>query len=259
MLEEFKSSVLIGLFIFLFLFLFKPFGLETAGAKALEYAFYFGLATTVVSLFYEVLLAYILRIDRQSHHWTFGKWLISVLFLIILIAMANYSILAMIYDGFDFSAYRFLRIAYSTFLVGIFPIFFIGFIKLNHSLRKHENLARNYNISKEESDHIWNIGSSENGSLDIPVNNFLYAEAMQNYIALNFIDDGMHRKELIRQTMKELESTIPVKSIQRCHRSFIVNKNHISSITGNAQGLKLEINNKEDSVPVSRSYIDKFK
>jgi DNA-binding LytR/AlgR family response regulator len=45
----------------------------------------------------------------------------------------------------------------------------------------------------------------------------------------------------------------------RCHRTYIVNTSKIADVSGNAQGLKLEIEKTEFKIPVSRSQIPEFK
>jgi hypothetical protein len=56
----------------------------------------------------------------------------------------------------------------------------------------------------------------------------LYLESMQNYIKLHFKDDV----SVIHQTMTVLEQTLPQNIFFRIHKSFLVNINHIDSISG---------------------------
>ena len=86
---------------------------------------------------------------------------------------------------------------------------------------------------------------------------------MQNYVELSAISSGKVDRVLLRQTISstytQLQS-IDAGNVQRCHRSYIVNLDKISQVSGNAQGLKLSFDGLEDVlVPVSRSYIAGFK
>ena len=57
---------------------------------------------------------------------------------------------------------------------------------------------------------------------------------------------------------KKIHKEIQVKessSLKRCHRSHLVNLKKVKNISGNAQGLKLELINQSEMVPVSRNYI----
>ncbi len=70
----------------------------------------------------------------------------------------------------------------------------------------------------------------------------LYLESMQNYVKLHFKDDT----SVIHQTMTVLEQTLPQNIFFRIHKSFLVNVNHIDSISGG----RLFVNKQE--LPIAR-------
>ena len=61
-------------------------------------------------------------------------------------------------------------------------------------------------------------------------------------------------KEIIRSSLTRLEGQIQIKSIVRCHRSFIVNLDKVIKVSGNAQGFKLHLEGTDFMVPVARKY-----
>jgi len=79
---------------------------------------------------------------------------------------------------------------------------------------------------------------------------------MQNYVVIN---DITLSKQTFRSTLSKLADELLVYNIVRCHRSYLVNINAIKSVSGNAQGLKLQLKNTEQIIPVSRKYISKIK
>lgn len=260
LIAEIKSSVIIGFFVFMFLFLFKPFGMHRAGSMVALYSAYFGIATSVVSLLANLFIDHILKVDRQSPKWTFGRWLLSVVFVVLLIAFANYFIMAYINQDVSFKFAHFLRIAYTTVLIALFPVGFIGYLHLTKMLRQNEAFAGRFvrpEIDNERKGLV--IGKDANASLRIDQEDFLFAEAMQNYLAVYHYSDGELKKDIIRMTLKELESSISNEQIVRCHRSFICNLRNIEEISGNAQGLKLKMKYSDHTVQVSRSYLDLFR
>jgi len=226
----------------------------------MTYAFYFGAITAFVSLAYELFLDYVVKLDRQTERWTFGKWIVSVSFLICLIASANYILMYQVLHAVSLSLKSFVAILYSTFLIGIFPITFFGALSMTQARRRNEALAEGFVKHKEpENGRTVIIKADDGEELELMSIQFLYAEAMQNYLAVHYEEDGIVKKEVFRLAMKELESQISGHAILRCHRSFMVNQNRISKISGNAQGLKLKLDNVEELIPVSRTYIDRFK
>jgi len=50
-----------------------------------------------------------------------------------------------------------------------------------------------------------------------------------------------------------------VTEIFRCHKSYIVNKVKIDSITGNAAGYKLKLKDYSEYIPISRKWNKKIK
>jgi DNA-binding LytR/AlgR family response regulator len=81
----------------------------------------------------------------------------------------------------------------------------------------------------------------------------LFIKAADNYVEIHYLDLGIPRKKLLRQTLKNILQLLPFKEFVRCHKSYIVNLNQIASSYGNAQGYKLRIKNTSEVVQVSRS------
>lgn len=72
-------------------------------------------------------------------------------------------------------------------------------------------------------------------------------------------NDGQFKKITERATIKNIEEATSGSPVVKSHRSFLVNVNDIINISGNAQGLLLELSDCDRSIPVSRSYVDLFR
>ncbi|MCD8101618.1 MAG: LytTR family transcriptional regulator [Alistipes sp.] len=57
----------------------------------------------------------------------------------------------------------------------------------------------------------------------------VYAEGMQNYVKLHLAGESI----VIHQTMSSLEGILPAGSFYRIHRSYLVNVDHIATVSGN--------------------------
>jgi DNA-binding LytR/AlgR family response regulator len=78
---------------------------------------------------------------------------------------------------------------------------------------------------------------------------------MGNYSTIYFIENGLPKKEVIRATMKNIESELSKdKNIVRCHKSFFVNIDKITTTSGNARALYLHLNELDFPIPVSRGF-----
>ncbi len=80
----------------------------------------------------------------------------------------------------------------------------------------------------------------------VKINDILYIEAEHVYLNIVLINQKVIT---IRQSLKLLYSNLPDDDILQCHRSYIVNQNHIKSWDTNLLTL---VNGKE--IPVSRNF-----
>lgn len=101
------------------------------------------------------------------------------------------------------------------------PISFDRFLKA-------ANKAFDYFTTQQNgpTDHIF--VKTDHRLEKISFNDLLFAEAMENYVAL--YTNG--KKMITHATLKSLQSALPSYFIQP-HKSYLVNINHISSIEGN--------------------------
>lgn len=256
--SQVKESIGVGVFVFLFLFLLRPFGSHQIDTiDAFYNALVFGVLTFVVSLGYDLVLQKIFKIEFDKPTWTFWKWLLSTVGLILSISVANFLLmtLSLGYMGFDWV--NFIYQIYATFLVGVFPIIFFGTINLLSNQKKFSQLAEDVRV------HDSRIGTqpsvqliTEQGETEIDSSKLLYVEALQNYVTIHF--ENMPSVTL-RATLKSIEDQLGVVGLIKSHRSYLVNPSKVVAVNGNAQGLKLSMIDSVAIVPVSRKYISVVK
>ncbi len=86
----------------------------------------------------------------------------------------------------------------------------------------------------------------------------LYIEASENYIIVNYEENGIKKKCQIRNTMKSVEPLCETAGFVRTHRSYIVNPAHIKLIRRSEGGYYFADlgTGDEEGIPVSRKYYD---
>ncbi len=255
--EDRSSSikVLLGVSIFvtLFLYLLKPFDLDKAGGETLKIAFTFGCITFLSGLVYDLILRYVFRLKQEGEKYNLARWIITIVGLLLFISFFNFLYLFFIF-GLPKSA--FFNMIGATFIVGIFPTVFIGAISMLKSEKKNIEIANKLNT--KVSSQTSNTTSSKT-IFDIPTKDILYIESLQNYISIYYTKSTDLQKKTERATLKSCVAQIENTDLIKCHRSYIVNRSKIENVSGNAQGLKLKLVEVAFLVPVSRSYISKFK
>lgn len=142
-----------------------------------------------------------------------------------------------------------------TLLVIIIP--YSGVLFYLAATMKGENIDT---LLASAGNHLVNI-LDENGELHIAVDldQILFLKSADNYVAVYFIKDGKVKKELVRTTMKRLETELDSFPIRRCHRSYMVNIKKIAVSMRSSHGLDLTIHDFPDEpIPVSKNYAPFF-
>lgn len=81
-------------------------------------------------------------------------------------------------------------------------------------------------------------------------------KSANNYIEIIYKEEGKTNHRLIRNTLKNTEELLSkYRSLIRCHRSCIVNKNFIQKVIKGTFGLKFKLFDYDQEIYVSRQYI----
>lgn len=267
--ESFKDRSLkcglFGLFVFLFLFVFRPFEIGELQDQLLKVSFGYGMLCFVVMFVLNVVLFNLFPKYFSESKWTVQRELIWSVVNLLCIGGANfiYSFLLHITVA---NLYSMILILTYTLAVGLFPItvaVIINYNRWNHKYEK-ESEALNPMIEAEVSAKpLSDIAQvkflAENGSpeLEIWPHHFLYAKADDNYVELYYLINDQKSRKVIRNTLKNLHSFLPMQpNFYRCHKSFVINLDYVKHISGNAQGYKFHLNHADELIPVSRANND---
>lgn len=82
-----------------------------------------------------------------------------------------------------------------------------------------------------------------------------YVESQNNYVNINYLVDESMTSYLLRCSTAQIEDAFKDTSVIRCHRSFLVNLNHIKLLKHSKGRATIVLSDKAGTeVPVSRSY-----
>ena len=113
-------------------------------------------------------------------------------------------------------------------------------------------------VTDQDSQVILEGTTNEHVSLDI--SDLLYIEAVGNYVKVTQLHDGEVKTNMLRATMKQMEDSLQAyPMIVRCHRAFMVNLAQVEQISSNSRAMQLVMRHSHDSIPVSRSNVNKLK
>jgi len=270
LVDNIKGALMSGIIITMVLIIFKPLGIDTAPSGLFLTSLIYGGITFAVVLIYQLIVIYVLKIDREAQTWTLWKWLTHTILMIMCIALVNIIYGYMQFD-FDIHLRSVIIIIANTLLIGLVPVGVTGSIAVLTNKTKFVEIAdslflplRNDNSKNGEEQQSIEIKAG-NQSLNLMPSRILFAKSLQNYVqvyALDLVDSAENVEVItltVRKTLSSLETDLKGYGIERCHRSFLVNKKKIATIQGNAQGLKLSFEGTDQMVSVSRKYVDRFR
>jgi DNA-binding LytR/AlgR family response regulator len=90
--------------------------------------------------------------------------------------------------------------------------------------------------------------------LNILPNQLIYCCAADNYVDFFYLENNKVKRQTQRNTLTNIsEVLVPFPFFIKCHRSYLVNLTFVKNVFGNAQGLRIMLQNIETEIPVSRS------
>lgn len=246
---------------------FQPYGINFLASPHHGYfvlvmglisAFTFFVSTLVVpGLFPELF---------KSERWTVRKEIIwnAGMFVVLI---AGFALAAIVLEISGFQSLTLFR----SGALAILPLVLFNLMNYNNSLkgRLTKVIATGRQWLSEDSKESTPapqqeevVLKSDNGreSFTNLLQNIILIQSAGNYIEIFYRDGAMVRKRLIRQTLSAIETVLSkFPSIRKCHRSNLVNIDHITRLTGSSAAFTLEADGLNFGIPVSRQYISFFR
>jgi hypothetical protein len=135
------------------------------------------------------------------------------------------------------------------------------YVQLEKISMGHPENMESLNDRKQQG--IWSMIPflDEKGILRFSVKreDLLYLEAADNYVLIHYLDGDKKMKYMIRTTLKRIEQEFAAKNLVRCHRSFIINIDHVRTIRREKEGLIINFESPVNiTVPISKTYLEVF-
>jgi len=93
--------------------------------------------------------------------------------------------------------------------------------------------------------------------LTLKTKDLIFLESSDNYVVIHYESEGKTKSYLIRNTLKQLEKDLAEFPLLRCHRSYMVNINHVKMMKREKGTVQLLMDDKgHQAIPVSKTYTD---
>jgi DNA-binding LytR/AlgR family response regulator len=260
------TSLGIGLFVFVFLSIFRPLGLNNLPfGHALSFLLGYGIITTLCLTINFLLVPKFFYNSFSEEKWTVGKEIVFILWIIFMIGIAN-----SIYSVVNLSLFTVASLSYKTLLFFQFAALAVAALvvtilvllknlrltkkNIQLALEISDNLNHKQRLSGKKDEMITIESENKIDNFTTNVINIIAISAAENYIEINYEENDVLKKKLIRSSLKIARDNLKsYTAFYRCHRKWIVNLDHIRNVTGNSQGYKLIMKHEELIIPVSRN------
>ncbi len=251
-LKKFISIIIFGLSCTGFIILFNPFDIA-------EYAHLFkikmililqGLVFSFSIIFMDLVMPIIIPYIFKK--WNVWKALLWYSLIIIFSSFINFLYKSYWNDFYDFKLDEFFNVLYSTSVIGIpIALVFLGVYRFFNKGQIPKLIDNNDSLIKMENDQDFKID----------LNSILYISSNDNYVNIHYLKNGAKQKAIFRTTLKSIEKQIvyPFSPILRCHRQFLINKEHFEIEKASSRSITLSLKIYTDKVGVSSKYVQLIK
>ncbi len=258
-------SLLFGVFIAFFLIYFEPFEINiSSGKNTIGSLLFFGAISAFVLIIFLYVLPFFLPEIFADKHWKVKHQIIFCSAILLVIATLN-GLYTNYINSMSFSWSNYWWIINRTFVLGSIPFSFFILIDFKRRDAMNKEAAIAILKGKNKNDQTPKVGvylivtDLKNETFTFEDRDFNHAVAIGNYTDLYFSNEADLTRSTYRISLTSFEKQLNAANLQRCHRSYLVNINKVTNVSGNAQGLKLTLADGTSEVPVSRKYIPDIK
>ena len=249
-----RISIFIFVIIFIIMFLLAPFGFYNFEWKTrIIISFIDGAIGIAAAIMGHQTTVFILK-GKKS--WNLGKDLL-VFFTSIFFGVLFLWIEAQFFPFLRFTGkFSFLILCSITFIIATFcyiPIQYYlrsRYFQKEHSIKEVKRTKRTIRIV-DNKEHVYVF----------EINELIYVKSMGNYVKIYLSKDRriIEQRIILSMTLKMLKEQIKCYDfIFHCHRSYLININHITKINGGIRNTKIYLVDGSE-VPVSRVKIQELK
>ncbi len=245
----------------LFMYTFVPFNINKWYEDASKFDLFkifsiFSLAGTLTLLLTQFGLRKWLHIKQLTYGQYFFWFLGEILILTFAIMGCDW----VLNNHPDLSVSNYLDTFNYTILIAIPPYIISLLILFGVQQNK---LAYNLSLVATERKALTDnlLIGDENGKIILTLhpNNVLFFKSEDNYVDVHYLLGGEVKTELIRTTLKKIESTCSYSGLIRVHRSYTINIKTVSSSKKTHKGYVLQFDPLPDlQIPVSASHQKQF-
>jgi len=270
-----RIGLICGVFVFLFFFFLQPFGLSALSDPVRIYLYAgYGLLCLILIALNNILGPRLFPGWFQEEKWNIGKHIAHATWIILTIGLACFFFSRQVFlsAGVSLRSLQLMLVVGGALAIGAIPVTIMTLIDQNMLLRRSSRAAEEAN-ARIDSPHVTAqrtpaaadqevrlVAANGKDSVQFAATSLLYISAEENYVTIHYRKEGP-MDLLLRSSLTRIEEQL--RDFQpgffRCHRAYIINTAKIRKVSGNAQGLRLKLEDVTAPLPVARRYVEEFR
>lgn len=269
-----KLALTLGAATTVFLYAFKPVGIENGLIHGLFITcLLYGVLAGAMFFLYFRFMPLLLRSAFNPDNWTVAREMLAFSGLFLMAGVVNFIVQPYMYSTSIPELTVLLQDIKNTFLVGFLILGVMTATNFAYLFRSQEEKAELLRLilqREEETTEAGSVGPVVPDTTEVQITGpheqftikpetVLFAKADGNYVEFHLLSSDQVQVELRRIPLKTVEEQLrDFHNIFRVHRAYLLNRNAIGVIEGNAQGYRVSVRHSDHQVPVSRTYLDDF-
>ena len=261
----FKKLSCIGgsIFVLIFLWVFQPFGFNFFNIRdKLILSLLYSLPPAIIWYFILYKIKYITKITH-----TIGSTLLIIVIGNLIIGFYIFTIYELYFFDWTFTFGHYPKIAWQVFRMGLFVFAIIALLYNSYDTKMKikliNQISQNLNeikLGKNEETSITLKSYNNQNYFTINPNKIHFITTAGNYAEIYWVENGVLKKSLIRNTLSNIEKNIlkQCNHIVRCHNSYLINLFKIKNVVGNSSLLTIRLDLNNTVIPISRKYKNSF-
>jgi len=254
----------VAVFALLFILLYHPLDLEDLNLTILQNwgwpakAISLTLTATVIIIGVGVVMLSraIMNLYTRKHSMSYLVYIIWIAAEVVIMASV-YTCGSYLNDSTRPLGILFQESLYKTILVILIPyILSYVYIIWQEQARKLKAIRHELESGRDSNDpYIQVLDERGEMRLSIKRENLLYIAAEDNYVCVSYLAGNNVKNIMVRNTLKRVAEQLDSDKIMRCHRSYLVNIDHIKVLRREKDGFYIEMGiDKVPDIPISKTY-----
>lgn len=268
--NQIAMVLFVPLFALLFILIYKPLDFDTLDEKLLPWLnIAYDLKITLLSIVIVLIGMAVAAVSRlimtsyaKRHPLSYFKYIawvaLEIVIMVMIYTAATYFLIDL--SGGTTISSIFRNTLFKAILILLIP-YMISYIYFIWQERVGELKAIRKRLEEDENalQKAYIQICDEKGKMQLSVRRekLIVIESADNYVCVWYLNGDQPKRVMVRTTLKQIASQLADTHVLRCHRSYMVNLDHIKVLRREKEGIFVEFGIEGiPDIPISKTYAE---